>query len=60
MEGRVVWKKSDEGEVKGISIGRRTIEDLVLKIANSTEPRIFPEVEVIEIMGKKVVVNISI
>ena len=47
---------NDKGEIKGVSIGKRTIEDLVLKIANSTEPRIFPEIEVVEIRKKKLIV----
>ena len=54
--GTIIVGVSDKCEIKGVSIGKRTIEDLVLKIANSTEPRIFPEVEVVEIRNKELIV----
>ena len=54
--GTVIVGVNDKGEIKGVSIGKRTIEDLVLKIANSTEPRVFPEIEIVEIRKKKLVV----
>jgi len=53
--GVIIVGVSDRGEIKGVSIGKKTIEDLVLKIANSTEPRIFPEIQVIEIGKRKLV-----
>jgi len=52
--GVIIVGIDDEGEIKGV--GKRTIEDLVLKIANSTEPRIFPEIEVVEAKKKKLIV----
>jgi len=54
--GTIIVGVNDKGEIKGVSIGKRTIEDLVLKIANSTEPRIFPEVEIVEIRKKELIV----
>jgi len=54
--GVIIVGIDDKGEIKGVSIGKRTIEDLVLKIANSTEPRIFPEIEVVEAKKKKLIV----
>ena len=54
--GTIIVGVSDKGEIKGVSIGKKTIEDLVLRIANSTEPRIFPEIEVVEVKNKKLIV----
>ena len=53
--GAIIIGVSDDGEIKGVGVGRKTIEDLVLRIANSTEPRIFPEVEVVEVGKKKLI-----
>lgn len=54
--GTIVVGVTDKGEIKGVNIGKKTIEDLVLKIANSTNPRVFPEVETIEVKSKKLIV----
>jgi len=34
----------DDGEVIGVKIGKRTLEDIVNKIAQNTNPKIYPEV----------------
>ena len=57
--GVIIVGVGDKGVIKGVSVGRRTIEDLVLKIANSTEPRIFPEVQDMEV-GKKNLIIIKV
>jgi ATP-dependent DNA helicase RecG len=47
---------SDEGEVKGIQIGKETLKDWSNQISQSTEPRIIPELEQSELEGKIVVI----
>jgi ATP-dependent DNA helicase RecG len=34
----------DDGEDIGVKIGKRTLEDIVNKIAQNTNPKIYPEV----------------
>ncbi|RLF04836.1 MAG: hypothetical protein DRJ64_06375, partial [Thermoprotei archaeon] len=46
--GTVLVGVSDDGEVIGTNVGRSTIENLVSRIARETNPRIYPEVEVVE------------
>jgi len=54
--GTVLVGVSDDGEVIGTNVGRSTIENLVSRIARETNPRIYPEVEVVEFNGRKIIV----
>lgn len=47
---------SDKGEVRGVQIGKETINDWANQISQSTEPRIIPEIEGGEINGKSVII----
>lgn len=47
---------SDKDEVKGVQIGKETMNDWANQISQSTEPRIIPEIEQGEIEGKSVVI----
>jgi ATP-dependent DNA helicase RecG len=53
--GVVLIGVDDDGEVIGVKIGRRTLEDIVNKIAQNTNPKIYPEVKVIDLKGKHIV-----
>jgi len=54
--GIILIGYSDEGEVKGIQIGKETLKDWSNQISQSTEPRIIPELEQSELEGKIVVI----
>lgn len=53
--GTVLVGVDDSGNVLGIDLGRRSIEEIALEIARSTDPKIFPEVSIQEIKGKKII-----
>lgn len=46
---------SDRGEIKGIQIGKETLQNRANQISQSTEPRVIPEIELHEIDNKNVV-----
>ena len=46
---------SDTNEIKGIELGKETINQWINRISQSTEPRIVPEIEKIQINEKTVV-----
>ena len=46
---------SDKNNIKGIEIGKETINQWVNQISQSTDPRIIPEIEKIQTNGKTVV-----
>jgi len=52
--GIILVGVDDSGRIIGIDIGRISIEKLVLRIARETNPKIYPDIEVINIDGKKV------
>lgn len=54
--GRLFVGVSKEGIVKGISIGKDTIESLANRIAQHTEPKIHPRITVIKIEGKEIII----
>jgi len=46
---------SDKNNIKGINIGKETINQWVNQISLSTDPRLIPEIEKIQIDGKTVI-----
>jgi ATP-dependent DNA helicase RecG len=54
--GRILIGVEDSGDIKGITIGRKTIEDIANRISQSTDPKIYPVVRVEEIDSKKIIV----
>jgi len=44
--GMIVIGVSDNGEVLGVNIGKRTIESLANKIKQSTDPKVYPSIHV--------------
>ena len=53
--GKIFIGVSDDGEVLGVQIGKGTIEDLVNKIGQHTDPKVFPKISVKKIGGKDVI-----
>ncbi len=45
---------SDRQEIKGISIGKETLRDLSNRISQATEPRVTPEIQVVNVEGHSV------
>jgi len=54
--GIILVGVNDNGEIVGVETGRKTIDDLLNKIKFSIEPMIIPQIEVVDIEGKKVLV----
>jgi len=54
--GVILIGVSDSGKIKGVSVGRETLQEWANQISQSTEPRIIPEIELEEADGKKVVI----
>lgn len=53
--GTILIGVKDDGQIVGISIGKETLIDWRNQISQSTEPSIYPEIDEIEIRGKKIV-----
>jgi len=53
--GVVLVGVSSKGEVPGVRIGKRTIEDLTNKIRENTDPKIFPGISVENIDGESII-----
>ena len=51
--GFIIVGLDDNKSLVGITIGKGTIENLTNKILNNTEPKIYPEIEVVSKEGKK-------
>ncbi|MBI4388151.1 MAG: putative DNA binding domain-containing protein [Candidatus Omnitrophica bacterium] len=54
--GRLFVGVSKEGIVKGVSIGKDTIESLANRIAQHTEPKVQPRMTVTKVEGKEIIV----
>lgn len=54
--GIIIIGVSNEGEVKGVAVGKETLAKWSNKIAQSTDPRIVPDIEQHEVEGKHIVV----
>lgn len=53
--GKVMVGMDDTGRIIGVQIGKATIEDLTNRIAQNTDPKIYPRVSVKDVEGKKVI-----
>ena len=53
--GVIIAGINDEGKVTGVQIGKRTIENLAIKIKENTDPKIFPGISVENINRKDVI-----
>ena len=54
--GSVFVGVADNGEVKGVSIGKETIANWITEIRNKTAPIIIPHIETLEIKDKTIVI----
>lgn len=54
--GKIFVGVSKTGEVLGVQIGKDTIENLVNKIGQHTDPKLHPRITVTQINGKEVIV----
>ena len=54
--GVVLIGVTDKGIVKGVQVGRNTLKDWTNQIAQSTEMRVVPDVDIEEVDGRQVVV----
>ena len=55
-DGKVFVGVSKDGNILGVQIGKGTVENLVNKIAQHTEPKIHPRITVTKAEGKKIIV----
>lgn len=53
--GTILIGVDDNGNIIGIDVGRRTLEDLINKISQGTNPRIYPEIKVEKTMGRGII-----
>ena len=53
--GIILVGVSDKGEILGVDIGKKTIEDLANRVKENTDPHIYPDVKVHKIDNKNVV-----
>ena len=54
--GVVLVGVTDKGAVKGVQVGRGTLKEWANQVAQSTDPRVVPDVDVEEALGKQVVI----
>ncbi|MEW6040336.1 MAG: RNA-binding domain-containing protein [Elusimicrobiota bacterium] len=54
--GKIIIGVSDSGKIKGVEIGKGTIENLTNTIAQNTEPKIQPHITVEKTKGKNIIV----
>ncbi len=53
--GTILVGVEDQGTVRGVEIGKKTIEQLSNEIVQNTQPKIYPLIEVIQMEGKNVI-----
>ncbi|MGB9722181.1 MAG: RNA-binding domain-containing protein [bacterium] len=53
--GIILIGVADKGEILGIQVGEKTVEDLTNKIKETTDPKIFPEISLEKIDDKNVI-----
>jgi ATP-dependent DNA helicase RecG len=53
--GVILVGVSDEGEILGVDIGRKTVEDLANWVKENTDPQIYPDIKVHQVEGKKII-----
>mgnify|MGYP000894267482 CR=1 FL=1 len=54
--GVIIIGISDKGKIIGVQVGKETLKNWANQISQSTEPRIMPEIEQVEIEGKNVII----
>ena len=56
MGGKIVIGIDDAGRIKGVEIGKGTIENLTNRVSQNTDPKIHPRISVKKVEGKKIIV----
>ncbi|PKK85253.1 MAG: hypothetical protein CVT48_06295 [Thermoplasmata archaeon HGW-Thermoplasmata-1] len=54
--GRIIIGRSDDGEVLGADIGKRTLENLANQIKQNTDPPVFPSITIEDVESKSIIV----
>lgn len=54
--GKILIGVEKTGNIKGITIGKRTIEDIANKITRNTDPKIYPSIKAKKINDKKIII----
>ena len=54
--GNIILGVSDKKEIKGVSLGKESLNSWINEIKNKTEPFITPNFEIFEIKGKTIVI----
>jgi ATP-dependent DNA helicase RecG len=53
--GVILIGVSDDGEVTGVTVGRKTLEDFANWVKRNTDPQVYPDVKVRKVNGKDLV-----
>lgn len=54
--GTILIGINDSGKIKGVDIGKSTLEDLANKIKENTDPKIYPHINTKVIDGKSIII----
>jgi ATP-dependent DNA helicase RecG len=53
--GTILIGVDDSGEIIGVDLGKRTLEEIASRIAQNTDPRVYPEITVKKMGGKNII-----
>jgi ATP-dependent DNA helicase RecG len=53
--GTILIGVDDNGEIIGVDLGKRTLEEIASRIAQNTDPRVYPEIAVKKMGGKNII-----
>jgi len=53
--GVILVGVSDEGEILGVDIGRKTVKDLANWVKENTDPQTYPDIRVHQVKGKNII-----
>jgi ATP-dependent DNA helicase RecG len=53
--GTILIGIDDSGEIIGVDLGKRTLEEIASRIAQNTDPRVYPEITVKKMGGKNII-----
>jgi ATP-dependent DNA helicase RecG len=53
--GTILIGVDDSGEIIGVDLGKRTLEEIASRIAQNTDPRAYPEITVKKMGGKNII-----
>ena len=53
--GRILIGVDDDGKVTGIDIGKRTLEEIVNRVSQNTNPKTYPEIKIERVQDKNII-----